>query len=423
LSKKTEDWFKRRGYLHFDRPISFKKAKSIVQNKQQVAQRSFYPFIHYTIDSFKIHKEKKTLVRKTKSRDIMYASHIDSHIYSYYAQILSARYEKALKVNNIEESVLAFRSLGKSNINFAADAFNEIRLQKNCSAVALDISGFFDNLKHKVLKKTWARILGSVHLPSDHYAVFRSITNYASIDREALYKIFGISPYNPWYERRRVCEPNEFRNIVRKSGLIFKNPNDYGIPQGSPISALLSNIYMVEFDIIMNKLVEKINGRYFRYCDDMLFVVPTDCRDFIEKEASAEIENLEIEINSDKTEIRNFKLTHEGLIADRPLQYLGFLFDGQKTIIRSAALARYSQRMKKGVKLAKKTMDKRNELRIDRGDNPKQIFKKKLYNQYSYLGHKNFLSYGYRASKIMESTAIKKQLKPLWSRLKEEIES
>ena len=34
----------------------------------------------------------------------------------------------------------------------------------------------------------------------------------------------------------------------------------------------------------------------------------------------------------------------------------------------------------------------------------------------------NFLKYGYRAARVMGSKSIKKQLKPLWSRLHNEIE-
>jgi retron-type reverse transcriptase len=52
-----------------------------------------------------------------------------------------------------------------------------------------------------------------------------------------------------------------------------------GIPQGSPISALLSNIYMFSFDKHMKNYVDSIGGKYFRYCDDMLLIVPSEYRD------------------------------------------------------------------------------------------------------------------------------------------------
>jgi hypothetical protein len=49
------------------------------------------------------------------------------------------------------------------------------------------------------------------------------------------------------------------------------------------------------------------------------------------------------------------------------------------------------------------------------------MFLKKLYKQYSYLGRRNFISYGYRAARIMDSPSINKQLKPHWNRLRERI--
>ncbi|TOH44391.1 hypothetical protein CGI79_25115, partial [Vibrio parahaemolyticus] len=52
----------------------------------------------------------------------------------------------------------------------------------------------------------------------------------------------------------------------------------------------------------------------------------------------------------------------------KPLQYLGFLFDGHSIFLRSTALARYSEKMKGGVKLAKKTMEKENRIRKSKGE-------------------------------------------------------
>ncbi|TOP03304.1 hypothetical protein CGH26_24285, partial [Vibrio parahaemolyticus] len=99
-----------------------------------------------------------------------------------------------------------------------------------------------------------------------------------------------------------------------------------------------------------------------------------------------------------------------------------FLFDGHSIFLRSTALARYSEKMKGGVKLAKKTMEKENRIRKSKGEPEQdQLYKRKLHRLYSYRGRRNFLSYGYRAAKIMNSKNIKRQLKPLWQRLQDEI--
>ncbi|MGY6376586.1 antiviral reverse transcriptase Drt2 [Vibrio parahaemolyticus] len=426
-------WYTKRNYLHFDVPVSGTKAEKIVTSTTYVARHAFFPFISYSFQLTKLDRDRSTgkLYRKPKPRGVAYSSHIDSHIYAYYASQLSSLYEHKVEKFGLHESVLAFRKLdGKSNIHFADDAFNYIRENEECSVIALDFSKFFDTLDHKILKGEWSKLLQVNSLPKDHYNVFRSLTKFSTVDRDELFKVFEISQYNPKANRRkRVCTPLEFREKVRGSGLIKPNPNGaMGIPQGSPISALLSNIYMFSFDKHMKNYVDSIGGKYFRYCDDMLFIVPSEYRDTVVKLANSKIAALKVQINSDKTEIRDFKF-HNGQLCSfdefgkqKPLQYLGFLFDGHSIFLRSTALARYSEKMKGGVKLAKKTMEKENRIRKSKGEPEQdQLYKRKLHRLYSYRGRRNFLSYGYRAAKIMNSKSIKRQLKPLWQRLQDEI--
>lgn len=426
-------WYTKRNYLHFDVPVSATKSEKIVTSSISVARHAFFPFISYSFQLEKLARDTSTgkLYRKPKPRGVAYSSHVDSHIYAYYASQLSNLYEQQVEKSRLQESVLAFRKLdGKNNIHFANDAFDYIREMEECSVVALDFSKFFDTLDHKILKDEWSKLLGVSNLPKDHYNVFRSLTKFSTVDRDEVFKVFGISQYNPKAcGRNRICSPSEFREKVRGAGLINPNPNgSMGIPQGSPISALLSNIYMLSFDEHMKNYVDTFGGKYFRYCDDMLFIVPHKYRDTVEKLANSKITALKVQINRDKTEIRDFKF-HNGKLCSfdelgkqKPLQYLGFLFDGHSIFLRSTALARYSEKMKGGVKLAKKTMEKENRIRKIKGEpEQNQLYKRKLHRLYSYRGRRNFLSYGYRAAKIMNSKSIKKQLKPLWQRLQDEI--
>lgn len=423
MDKGKHPWYRQRGYLHFDLPIGLKKALSIVTAPDIVTTHSFWPLIDYQIIAEKLSKSTSgELEKKSKERPIAYAAHLDSHIYAYYSQLLSARYEEELKTRGIEQHVLAFRSLKKSNIHFARDAFEAIRSFGPCGVVCVDISGFFDNLDHQILKKHWAALLGEGQLPADHYSVFRSLTRYASVNRDELYAALNIAKHNPKNERKRICSPKEFDRVVRKGGLIKPNKKGIGIPQGSPISALLSNIYMLDFDQRIAEAVDEWGGRYFRYCDDMLFIVPQDHTNTVAGEVAKEIKSLNLAINPKKTEIRSFDLNTCGsLVSDKPLQYLGFLFNGQHILIRSAAFARFSERMKRGVRLAKSTCYKRNKLRSMRGQQPTTLYKDKLYERYSHLGRRNFVRYGLRAAEIMQSKAIRRQLKPLWANLQVEM--
>lgn len=417
-------WFCQRGYLHFDRPISIKAAKKIVTSPINVSRHAFYPLITYSVVSKKIKRDKETnsIVTKEKTRPIAYASHVDSHIYSYYAKILDEAYEKKVKEFGLGESILAFRKLGKNNINFSYDAFMKIKGIGECGVVALDLSKFFETINHKTLKAQWSNLLEVKLLPSDHYNVFKSVTKYSSVDKDEVYQAFKVSPHNPKNGRCRICQPHEFRELVRGSSLITTNKNEYGIPQGSPISALLSNIYMIDFDRNMKEYVNGIGGAYFRYCDDMLFIVPIKHLKTVAGHARENLQALKVDINVDKTELRAFRMIDGELRSDKPLQYLGFIFDGKRILLRSSSLARYSEKMKNGVSLAKQTMRKANKIRVKNGEEIHGVYKRKLYSRYSHLGRRNFITYGLRAAKIMNSPEIRKQLKPLWKRLMDEID-
>ncbi|EKN6128312.1 hypothetical protein DVQ59_22655, partial [Yersinia enterocolitica] len=174
-------WFRTRGYLHFDKPISLKKTLRLVTDPSKVAKHSFLPFITFDVKSYKISQDKitKKITKNEKERKIAYSSHVDSHIYAYYAAILSGIYEEKLKDYGVSSNVIAFRALNKSNIEFANEAFNSIKNRKECGAVALDLSKFFDTLDHLQLKDAWCRLLGAEELPEDHYAVFKNITRYS----------------------------------------------------------------------------------------------------------------------------------------------------------------------------------------------------------------------------------------------------
>ncbi|SEO57673.1 Reverse transcriptase (RNA-dependent DNA polymerase) [Duganella sp. CF517] len=421
-----EPWFRRRGYLHFDRPVGQAAALTIVSDPVRVAQRSFFPFLDFDILSTKVKwdDDLEQLVRKRKERKVAYASHIDSHIYSYYCQLLSARYEQELTRRGLEDCVLAFRSLGKSNIHFAAEGFTEVSRRSNCFVLGLDIRGFFDTLDHKILKSAWMAVLGVAQLSPDHYAVYKAITRFSMVNLDSVLELLGISKNNPKKGRNRLCSPEDFREKVRPSGMIRANSTGKGIPQGSSISALLSNIYMLEFDCFINEYVEGLGGKYFRYCDDMLFVLPLAAKTTCEAVIKDAISKCKLEIQDAKTERRDFVTRGGRLVTDKPLQYLGFLFDGERIYLRSASLARYSDRLMRGMHVAKATMRKRNRARVARGADPRPLFMGNLMRRYTYFGRRNFISYGYRAAKIMNSQSIRKQLRPLWTKfqlaLKEE---
>lgn len=420
-------WFKPRHYIHFDWPIgpsSFSKVNSYVANADSVSSHSFYPLINYKIKSKKVGKDEHgKIVPKIKMRPISYASHMDSQIYSFYAHKLGMLYEGKLAETASKESILAFRKLGMSNVDFAKKAFSDITTMAPCSAIAIDITGFFDNLDHKVLKESWAKIIDQKVLPPDHYNIFKSLTKHCSVDREQLYKTLGVSKHNHKKQNLRICSAKDFRNLVRANKLLIKNPLNKGIPQGSPISALLSNIYMLDFDKAISNVISETGGKYYRYCDDMLFIVKPEFADGVEKQVQTLLKDLKLDAHPDKTETIHFQKNGERTYSvKKPLQYLGFTFDGERILIRSGSIARFKDRMKRGVYLAKATKRKRDKIKNQNGLALRPLFKTKLYEKYSHLGmRRNFIRYGLRASEKMQSKHMRRQLSKLWDSLQDEI--
>jgi hypothetical protein len=339
--------FKPRTYLHFDLPLSAKRAAEVVTNSAKVASHAFYPFLGFTMETIKISKDDQGKVQKRKKpREIKIASHQDAAIYGYYAHVLSEHYEVQLQRENLGDCVRAFRKVanGGTNIDFAAEVFNFTDNHRPCVALAFDIEGFFDNLDHDLLKQAWKRTLGVGRLSADHFAVFSALTRYCWVSRNEAFKALGISKHNPKAltagtsggksKRRRMCTAVEFRTKIRGQGLLKPNPTPKkGIPQGSPISALLSNIYMLDFDLIVETAVKSIGGLYRRYCDDIMVIVPPEHEERLRNLVHQEIQRVRLTINDQKTDRAAFPADH-GEAADSAIQYLGFTYNGKTKLLR-----------------------------------------------------------------------------------------
>ncbi len=143
-----------------------------------------------------------------------------------------------------------------------------------------------------MLQVLWCRMLSVAELPPDHAAVFRAITKYAVVDRDQVYERLGfvglkiengrtVRQYLKAYKEipTQLCTPKEFREKIAGGDaalptLIIRNDKDYGIPQGAPISDILANLYLIDFDKLMDDYVRPFGGHYFRYSDDILLIVP-----------------------------------------------------------------------------------------------------------------------------------------------------
>lgn len=466
-------WFKDRFYLHFDKPLTLPIKKnddelSLIRKKTQnihllesnfsklfgtdiskyhsdhntskINKHSFLPFLRFSVTTYKTVRTNKTWAdaRSKKNREISYASHKDSFIYSYFSKILSDKYETLLKHKNITTNIIAFRKLsfsdengnqkGKSNINFSKDAFDLIEKKGNCTCLCFDLEKFFDTLDHSYLKSAWKTVLGTRTLPKDHFAIYKSITKYSYINVEELLPQLGITKTmfklkqnktNNIYSGRMnvLCAPETLRNTISKQNLIKVNRIN-GIPQGSPLSGILSNIYMLNFDEAIIKYLKIHNATYWRYCDDILIIIPNNQHYEAHKKRDEEIKEylsnyieteLKLNIQNKKTEIIIFEKDQSGNInineaesTKKYLQYLGLTFNGKKTLIRSSSIHRFYRKLKKAKRISVKSMDK---------NKSHTLYRKKLFKRYSHFGEINFISYTYRVANEFNKNNIKRQVR------------
>lgn len=414
LPQKRGDWFSSKAYVHFDGPLSRVDAEKLVSDPRKVESHSFLPLMFFNKKVRRFRSADKGPRGSTKSRPIAYASNHDGYVFSYYAEILSIEYEKFIIANNLDKCVIGYRK-GGSNITHAKEAFGLIKYRAPCEVIALDISGFFDNIDHKILKKNWQNIAGLKNLPDDHFAVFKALTQFVTVNKAGCLERLGFRRTAQDKELPRpLCSIEEYRNIIRgddgkQPSLLRKNPNKFGIPQGTPISALASNISMISFDIFCSNLVHALNGEYRRYSDDILIICPIGTTVSLHKAIVDLLNSLTgtLKINEDKTEIAIFD--HKcRMVSEKPLQYLGFIFDGKKVRLRSSTMSRYWRKLKRKIRWAQSQQwrAKKGEILGRTGPHRREVLA-----AVSHLGKRNFVSgYAKRAQKLMGGSAIRRQL-------------
>lgn len=452
---KRPEWLKEKGYVHLSPSLELGRdwldVVKKVTCKEYVARYAFYPLIHtnlsdrkfkkgnaskFTTDSRKhTHYRKHTnhVVRNAKSRPLHYASHMDAVVYSYYGYCLKNKYEAILKGNEtLNDAVIAYRKIatfegskkGKSNIHFAKECFDEIKsraqLDQEVAVLAIDLKSFFSSLDHKMLKTQWAKLLKKDELPADHYNVFRSCTNFkyvllddlrirkkksgrkAPFDESKLSKIRKHNGFKCFFESNE-----DFRNHIRDGRLsVYENPFrgklsngkkvKKGIPQGLAVSAILANIYLLDFDLdIINRWVEMHNVYYRRYSDDIFLICDSTLCDSIEEDIAQLVKKYSVDISKDKTErfvFRNVEIKHgekrlecfkrkaDGQEVPAAMSYLGFEFRGHHVGIKSANLAKYYRKI---IATAKRKSSRALKLIEENPYAKKAVFKnqlKKIYN-------------------------------------------
>lgn len=465
-SKDSKKYLKK-GYTHFDLKFWFPERKdelkSLLKNGLKFYNKKhqteewwpFSPFLKILLKTprYKYQHAESHYDLETKIRPICFASHIDGLIFGFYAYALTKKYELYIAREGFSECPLAYRSNldGKCNIQFSKEVFNEIKRRGNCSAIALDIKGYFDHIDHKKLKEKWIQVIGE-KLPPDQFKLYKALTEYSYVSKNSILRKYGVElkklahppstlldlvPGNKDYEKYQRLRDD--RLIVTNNKPDKETDRLFGIPQGSGMSALLSNIYLIDFDKDLNERAKNEGFFYRRYCDDILIVCDSDKAETIQKEIIEKIKvEYYLEIQNKKVELTEFRPNSKGIIRAfnkkkqsitglqftdennesmyyKPLQYLGFEYNGQNILIRSSSLSRYFRKMK--ARIIKTVV-----MAYSQNGKDNKIWKKQIFERYSHLGNRNFLTYAYNASKEfytnskgevkegMNSPAIRKQL-------------
>lgn len=362
-----------------------------------VSRHTFSPLIHYSKTETRYKKCPKTGERTItqKQRPIKYAAHRDACILSYYAHQINHALETHYRMKGISDNVIAYRALGRANYDFAAEAMVFAKTEAPVMVLAFDITSFFDTLDHGLLKRRLKALLGVRELEDDWYKVFRFMTQFHYVDLEELkgHPIFG--PRLKERSRERIASMEE----LKAEGIAFRaNPElvkgyRRGIPQGTPISAAASNLYMMEFDAAVRTRCDQVGAFYRRYSDDILIICKPDDAPAIEAEVLRLITAEKLEIAPHKTEKTLFEKGRVIPRTSKAAQYLGFTFDESGSAIRESSLARQWRKMRRAVRRIKKVA----EAEIVAGRASK-AYTKRLRRRFTALQFRNFSSYGRRSA-------------------------
>ncbi len=175
----------------------------------------------------------------------------------------------------------------KRNAHEAIQKVTEAAIKGNTKVIDVDLKSYFDNVRHHILMEKIAKRIN---------------------DKE----------------------------IMRMIKLILKTGGKRGIAEGSPLSPLLSNIYLNEVDKMLEKAKEVTKEgkyqhmEYARWADDLVILISEHPkREWLERAVyrrlEEELAKLEVSVNEEKTKVINLK-------KGETFSFLGF--DFQENITR-----------------------------------------------------------------------------------------
>lgn len=134
----------------------------------------------------------------------------------------------------------------------------------------------------------------------------------------------------------KIAQRVQDEDVLRLVKLLLKASGKFGLPQGNPLSPLISNLYLNCIDEMLEKgkLVTQTNGyenfEYVRFADDLVILINEKPRNAwlvpaIIKRLREELAKLGLTINEQKTKIVDFKDPKQSF------PFLGFDYRYRKT--------------------------------------------------------------------------------------------
>lgn len=414
--------YKFKNYVHFDYKHNAKSSHNYISDKNKISSHAFYPFIHYTSRFKKFDRARQKY--KVKERSIYYASHIDRYIYQYYSAVLNERYNSFAKHHRFDSSAIAYRTnkQGKTNIHYAKEVFKFIKEVKDCYILVGDFESFFDKLGHINLKENIKMILNTSPLENDVFAVFKSITKFSYMD---LNDIIGHYRVECGYSNHKIKQlPKYFEhdfNIQKEKYLKHHKESDIwkteGIPQGTPLSGIMSNIYMINFDKELVEYAYKNNGLYRRYSDDFILIIEKSKVSGIQ-EIYTKVNNLikvDGHLNVQREKFSLFDLDTTKIYSidvddftrhSNPtfIDYLGFTFDGRTAFLRAKTISKFFYKAYGYIDTQLKIESRQKRKGKISRRSKRKIYEKFTANGSTFIKGKfrgNFITYVKRCNKIM----------------------
>lgn len=344
-------------YAHFDLRVSLRQCLQQVGDPSFVSRYSFYPLIQRDQRRIK-HRGGEC---ENDPRPICYAAHRDRCIFQFYSALLNDRYNEVAIARGIDDVSIAYRTNhpGMSNCEYAQRAFEKIRQYKECYICTGDFRKFFETLDHRQLKQRMRLLFDGARIPDDYYRVFKAATRYSVCDIRGLLDYHGL-PFSKTgvkrlNQKRRVLEPTELRQLsAQLVSSPWKENGCQGIPQGLPVSGVLANVYMIDFDAGMVEAAREFDALYMRYSDDFILVTPNaDAFRKMLDTLKMQVDKLPtLTMHPDKTcyfaysrdcvEQLNLDLSNNaGARPKRMISYLGFTFDGKVVRLRQSTIGRF----------------------------------------------------------------------------------